>query len=87
MEDMQKITVSVEANLLTKRAREKAEKKITAKEESSSVDRLLRKVEQMLERVKLDKPEPQVRNPNFHGQQQPQYRIRQRERAQEPIAQ
>ena len=42
----------------------------------------------MLERVKLDKPEPQVRNPNFHGQQQPQYRIRQRDqRAQEQTAQ
>ena len=63
MEDMQKIAVSVEANLMTKRARAKAEKKVTAKEESSSVDQLLRKVEQMLERVKLDKPKPQVRNP------------------------
>ena len=31
MEDMQKIAVSVEANLLTKRAREKAEKKVTVK--------------------------------------------------------
>ena len=42
----------------------------------------------MLERVKLDKPKPQVRNPNFRGQQQPQYRIRQRDQqAQEPIAQ
>ena len=79
MEDMQKITVNVEANLLTKRARAKAENKVTVKEESSSVDQLLRKVEQMLERVKLDKPEPQVRNPNFRVQQQPQYRIRQRD--------
>jgi len=76
MEDMQKIAVSVEANLLSKRARAKAEKKVTVKEESSSMDQLLKKVEQMLERVKLDKPEPQVRNPNFRGQQQPQYRIR-----------
>ena len=76
MEDMQKIAVSVEANLLTKRARAKAEKKVTVKEESSSVDQLLQKVEKILERVKLDKPEPQVRNPNFRGQQQPQYRIR-----------
>ena len=42
----------------------------------------------MLERVKLDKPEPQVRNPNFRGQQQPQYRIRQRDqRTQEQTAQ
>ncbi len=88
MEDMQKITVSVEANLLTKRARAKAEKKVTVKEESSSIDHLLRKVEQMLERVELDKLEPQVRNPNFRGQQQPQYRIRQRDqRAQEQTTQ
>ena len=58
MEDMQKIAVSVEANLLSKRARVKAEKKITVKEESSSMDQLLKKVEQMFERVKLHKPEP-----------------------------
>ena len=88
MEDMQKITVSVEANLLTKRARAKVEKKVTVKEESSSMDQLLRKVEQMLERVKLTKPEPQVRNPNFCGQQQSQYRIRQRDqRAQDQTPQ
>ena len=43
------------------------------------MDQLLKKLEKMLERVKLDKPEPQVRNPNFRGQQQPQYRIRQRD--------
>ena len=69
MEDMQKMVVSVEANLLSRRARAKTEKKTTVKEESSSMDQLLKKVEQMLERVKLDKPEPQVRNPNFRGQQ------------------
>ena len=79
LEDMQKIAVSVEANLLAKRARARAEKKVTIKEESSSSDQVLRKVEQMLDRVKLDKPKPQIRNPNFHGQQQPQYRIKQRE--------
>jgi len=63
-------------------------KKVTVKEESSSMDQLLKKVEQMLERVKLDKPEPQVRNPKFRGQQQPQYRIRQRDQqAQEQTAQ
>jgi len=68
MEDMQKIALSIEENLLSKRARAKAEKKTIVKEEPSSMDQLLKKVEQMLERVKLDKPEPQVRNPNFHGQ-------------------
>jgi len=45
MEDMQKIMVNVEANLLSKRARVKAEKKVTVKEESSSMDQLLKKVE------------------------------------------
>ena len=69
MEDMQKIAVSVEENLLSNRARAKAENKVTVKEDSSSMDQLLKKVEHMLERVKLDKPKPQVRNPNFCGQQ------------------
>ena len=69
MEDMQKIAVSVEANLLSRRARAKEEKKTTMKEESSSMDQLLKRVEHMLERVKLDRLEPQVRNPNFRGQQ------------------
>lgn len=42
----------------------------------------------MLDRLKLDKPEPQNKNPNFSGQQQPQYRIKQREqRAQDQTAQ
>lgn len=68
MEDMQKMAISVEVNLLSRRVRVKTEKKTMVKEESSSMDQLLKKVEQMLERVKLDKPEPQVRNPNFYGQ-------------------
>ena len=67
LEDMQKIAVSVEANLLAKRARVRAEKKVTIKEEPSTSDQVLRKVERMLERMKIDKPEPQVRNPNFCG--------------------
>ena len=45
MEDMRKIAVSVEANLLSKRARAKAKKKTTMKEEYSSMDQLLKKVE------------------------------------------
>lgn len=67
MEDMQKIAVSVEANLMFKRARAKEKKKTIVKEEYSSTDQLLKKVEQMIERVKLDNLEPQVRNPNFYG--------------------
>ena len=67
LEDMQKIAVSVEANLLAKRARARFEKKVTIKEESSSSDQVLRKVEKMLNRMKLDKSELQIRNPNFRG--------------------
>lgn len=87
LEDMQKIAVRVEANLNDKRARMKAEKRVTIKEEASTSDQLLRnveRVERLLENTHLNKPEPQIRNPNFRGPQQPQYRIKQREtRAQE----
>ena len=41
LEDMQKIAVSVEANLLAKRARTKGEKKVTIKEEVSTSDQVL----------------------------------------------
>jgi len=44
LEDMQKIAVSVEANLLDKRARTKTEKKVTIKVEASSSNHLLRKI-------------------------------------------
>ena len=76
---MQKIAVSVEANLLANRARTKAEKKVAIKEEVSTSDQVLRKMEKMFERLKIDKSKPQIRNPNFCGQQQPQFRIKQRE--------
>ena len=79
LEEMQKIAVSVEANLNDKRARMKAEKKVTIKEEASTSDQVLRKVEKMIERLAIDKPDTQIRNPNFRGQQQPQFRIKQRE--------
>ena len=88
LEDMQKIAVSVEGNLNDKRARLKAEKKVAIKEEASTSYQVLRKVEKMIEILTLDKPKLQIRNPNFCGQQQPQFRIKQREqRAQEPPAQ
>ena len=84
LEDMQKIAVSVEANLNDTRARLKAEKKVAIKEEASTLDQVIRKVEKMIEILTLDKLEPQIRNPNFRGQQQPQFRIKQWEqRAQE----
>lgn len=73
---MQKNTVSVEANLLAKRARMKTEKKVTIKEEASSsdvkADHILRKLEKMFDRLTIvDKPETTIINPNFRGQQQP----------------
>jgi len=68
LEEMQKIAISVEANLNDKRARLKAEKKVSIKEENSTSDQVLRKVEKMFERLTLDKLEPQIWNPNFRGQ-------------------
>jgi len=78
LEDMQKNTVSVEANLLAKRARMKTKKKVTIEEEASSsdvkVDHILRKIEKMFDLLTTeDKPENTIRNPNFRGQQQPQF--------------
>ena len=58
LEDMQKIAVSVEANLNDKRDRLKAEKKVMIKEEASTLDQILHKVEKIFERMTLDKPEP-----------------------------
>lgn len=63
--------------MLAKRDRTKVEKKVTIKEEASSSDHALRKIEKMFDRLTIDKPEAQVRNPNFCGQQQPQLRIKQ----------
>lgn len=85
---MQKIVVNVEANLNDKRARLKAKKRVPIKEESTSELPWLHEMEKMFKRMNLDKSEPQIRNPNYRGQQQPQFRIKQREqRAQEPAAQ
>ena len=83
LEDMHKIAVNVEANLLAKRARTRAEKRVTIKEEASTsdnkMDTLIRTVEKMVDRLTIaDRPEPQIRNPNFRGKQ-PQFRIKQRE--------
>jgi len=64
---MQKIAVNVEANLNDKRARLKAEKRVTIKEESTSEPPWLREMEKKFKRINLDKSEPQIRNPNYHG--------------------
>lgn len=63
LEEMQKITISVEANLNDKRDRLKAEKKFSTKEEASTSDQVLHKVENMIERLTLDKPKPKIQNP------------------------
>ena len=47
LEDMQKIAVSVEANLNARRDRMKAEKKVAIKEEVSTSDQVLCKMENM----------------------------------------
>jgi hypothetical protein len=78
-EDMQKSAISVEANLLAKRARQRSERRVTIKEEpsTSTIDSKLDSVvitfELLMERTNIsDKnplrdntPAPQIRNPNF----------------------
>lgn len=81
LEDMQNNAVSIEANLLAKRARMKTEKKVIIKEEASSsdikADYILWKIEKMFDRLTIvDKLENKIRNPNFRGQQQPQFQIK-----------
>lgn len=65
LEDMQKIAIIVEANILAKRARTKEEKRVTVKEEASpsenKMDTLIRTVENMVDRLTIkDIPEPQI---------------------------
>ena len=43
------------------------------------MDTLIQTVERMVDRLSIiDRPELQIRNPNFRGQQQPQFQIKQR---------
>eukprot|EP00253_Pinus_taeda_P025078 PITA_25078 len=71
----------------------KSEKKVTIKEEASTSyvkpDNLLQKIDKMFDRFTIaDKPETPIRNLNFRGQQQPQFRIKQMEqKAQDQLAQ
>ena len=72
LEEMQKIAVSVEANLLTRRARARTEKKVVVKEEASTLDSrmdtLIHTMEKMVEHLMIsDRPETQIRNTNFRG--------------------
>jgi hypothetical protein len=90
LEEMQRCVVSVEANLLAKRARQRTKRRVTIKEEPSTssvdakIDSLVRTMERMMERLDItdrnppreNQPGPQIRNPNFR-RNPPQ--IRQRE--------
>jgi hypothetical protein len=79
LEDMQKSAISVEANLLAKRAHQRSERRVTIKEEPSTSttnskwDSMVRTLELMLERVNVsdinplrdNTPAPLIQNPNF----------------------
>jgi hypothetical protein len=79
LEDMQKCAISVEANLLAKRSRQRNERRVTIKEEPSmsnsdyKIDTVVKSLALLLERSNIsdrntlrdDTPAPQIRNPNF----------------------
>jgi hypothetical protein len=79
LEDMHKSVVSVEENLLAKRARQRTERRVTIKEELSTsssdakLDSLAKAIEKMMERLTItdrnphreNQAAPQIRNPNF----------------------
>ena len=87
LEDMQRGAISVEANLIEKRARLKLEKRVTYKDEtmastSSSdvkIDNLVRLMERMIEKINLNdripprenKINPQKRNRNHNFRRDP----------------
>jgi hypothetical protein len=64
LEDMQKSAISVEANLLAKRARQRSERRVTIKEEPSTsttdsrLDSLTRAVELLMERTSISDRNP-----------------------------
>ena len=66
LEEMQKVDISVEANLAEKRARMRSEKKVTYRDETipsisssnSKIDNLVRTMERMLERINLRERAP-----------------------------
>jgi hypothetical protein len=64
LEEMQRCVVSVEANLLAKRARQRMERRVTIKEEPSTsyvyakIDSLVRAMERMMERLDINDRNP-----------------------------
>lgn len=89
LEEIKHNAISVEANLLIKKSKiklEKPEKKVTVKEEPSSssegkLDTLIKTMERMMERMTISnrQVEPLIRNLNYRGQQQSQFRNKQKE--------
>jgi hypothetical protein len=79
LEDMHKSVVSVEANILARRARQRTERRVMIKEEPSTsssdakLDSLAEAMERMMERLTItdrnppreNQAAPQIRNPNF----------------------
>jgi hypothetical protein len=69
LEDMQKSAISVEANLLVKRARQRIERRVAIKEEPSTstsdskLDYLARAMERMMERLTVSERNPPRENP------------------------
>jgi len=81
LEDMQSVAVSVEANLLAKRARVRNERMTPLKDETSpfdqKMDALVKGMEKLMDRIEVierkphldSQQEPRVRNPNFRKNQ------------------
>lgn len=77
LEEMKSVAVSVEENLLAKRARFRNERRGTAKDETSpfdiKIDSLIKSMERLIDRIENMERKPQwdnqqappVRNPNF----------------------
>jgi hypothetical protein len=79
LEDLQKSVISVEANILARRARQRIERWVTIKEDPSfsssdpKLDSISRDMERMMERLTIvdinppreNQSAPQIRNPNF----------------------
>jgi hypothetical protein len=69
LEDMQKSAISVEANLLAKRARQRSERRVTIKEEPSTstsdskLDSLAKAMERIMERLTVSETNPPRDNP------------------------
>jgi len=81
LEDMQSVAISVEANLLSKRAGVRNKRRTPLKDEASPFDQkmnsLAKRIERFMDRIKVTKRKPHwdnqqanpVRNPNFRKNQ------------------